>query len=177
LRDARRQCHETPPAAARLRVFFWRFPGDRSRGTASTAAVPRALAGPGAQGGPRRVLLAVVAARVRGDRAEREELPEADQTDAHHPRAGYRGTVPVPNSVRRSGYRGVPGSHALAVRRPRLERMLLRLVPSGRRRRYLADLLGLLHRLVRRLRVRHVHFYDQYQVSDLYTDYSHLLLG
>lgn len=159
--------HEALPAAARVRVRVRRFPGRGGRQQAGpqAPAVPRPLAGRGAQGVPHGALLAGVRGRERGVHPEPAQLPEAHQVRAHHARAGRGRAVRVHDVRRHRGHHRVPGPPALAVRRPRRERVLLRPVPVGRHHRCLAVLLRVHHRPVRRLRVRHVLHPDHLQVS------------
>jgi len=156
--------HATPPAAARLRVPVRRVSGGADSGPAAPT-FPRPLAGRGAQGVPHGALLAGVAGRQRRVHPEPEELPEVGQEAAGHPGAGHRRAVRVHDVRRDRGHRRVPGPHAVAVRRPRHQRVLLRPVSAEPRHRRLAALLCVRRRAVRRLRVRHVLRPDHVQVS------------
>lgn len=155
--------HEAAPTAARLRVLVRRVPGDRGR--VSAATVSRPLAGRGSQGVPHGVLLAGVARRQRGDNTEPGKLPKSDQKDTHQPRAGHRRAVRVHDVRQHRRHCRVPGPSALAVRRPRHQRVLLRTVPVGRRRRRQTVLHRVHRRHVRRLRVHRVLPIDHLQVS------------
>lgn len=159
--------HETPPSAARVRIRVRRVSDDStSRGMPRRpATVPPTLASPSAQGRAHGVLRATVGSSIRGDRPEREHLPNAHQTNVHQSLVGHRGAVPVPVGGRHRSHRRVPDPHALAARRPRPGRVLLGPVPRRTRRRRLADDRRLLRRHARHLRGGHVRVYDQLQVS------------
>lgn len=156
--------HATPSAAARLRVPVRRVSGGADSGPA-TPTISGPLARRRAQSVPHGALLAGVADRQHRVHPEPEKLPEAGQEAAGHPGAGHRRAVRVHDVRRDRGHRRVSGPHAVAVRRPRYQRVFLRPVSAEPRHRRLAELFRVRHRAVRRLRVRHVLRLNHVQVS------------